>query len=317
MVEESKRYAESVAIPAFLDSGFCKDVPYQYRKKNGEVIDVLLSATAERDAEGVIRRSLSVLSDVTERKRAEVRLKEAQEMLQAHSRDLESQVKERTEKLRQLSSRIIESQERERAAIARELHDELGQILLALKMEAAWLEKRLVPLDEKAAQGARAMSRTIDSTIDEVRGIVMRLRPGVLDDLGLLPALEWLTDELEKRTGISCTFEHSGAPRLSDAAATAIYRVTQEALTNAGRYSEASRVEVTLKGRDEEVVLTVRDDGRGFDAEGPGETEGRGLAGIRERADLICATAEVRSRPGEGTTVRFRLPLSLSVEASA
>ncbi len=425
MVEESKRYAEAVTIPRFLQVGFCRDVAYRLRKKNGEEIDVLLSATAERDAEGRVRRSLAVLVDVTERKRVEERLQKAQELLRSHSRELERQVRERTleisnilrytpslvslkdrqgryllvnsrfeelfevsaaairgrtdreifparlaarlsahdrevvragrpfsveetipqkgklrtylsakfplfdeqggvngvgsiatdvtalkqaqERLRQLSGRILEGEERERAAIARELHDELGQILTALRMDAAWLRKRLRPSDPRAAARAETMCETIYGTIDEVRRMVMRLRPGVLDDLGLIPALEWLAGDFEKRTGIPCAFRHSGVPEITGAAATTTYRITQETLTNVARHAGAGRVEVSLAARGGELVLTVRDDGRGFDHRAP--AGGRGIAGIRERAALIGGAVEIRSRPGDGTAVTFRLPL--------
>ena len=425
MVEESRRRAETVAIPRFLEVGFCKDVAYRLRKKNGEEIDVLLSATAERDAAGAITRSLAVLVDVTERKRVERRLHRAQEMLRSHSRELERQVRERTleitnilkytpslvslkdrqgryllvnsrfeelfevdgaairgrtdrevfparlagrlsahdrevvragrpfsveetipqkgkprtylsakfplfdeqgrvngvgsiatdvtalkeaqERLRQLSGRILEGEERERAAIARELHDELGQILTALRMDAAWLRKRLLTADPGAAARAATMCDTIDGTIDEVRRVVMRLRPGVLDDLGLIPALEWVAGDFEKRTGIPCAFRHSGVPGITGAAATATYRICQETLTNVARHAGAGRVEVSLAARDGELVLTVRDDGRGFDH--GAAAGGQGIAGIRERAALIGGAVELRSRPGAGTTVTFRLPL--------
>ncbi len=425
MAEESKRHAEAVAIPRFLEVGFCKDVAYRLRKRNGEEIDVLLSATAERDAEGDIIRSLAVLVDVTERKRVEQRLQRAQELLRSHSRELERQVRERTleitnilrytpslvslkdrqgryllvnsrfeelfevdgaavrgrtdreifpaplagrlsahdrevvragrpfsveetipqkgrvhtylsakfplfdehggvngvgsiatditalkeaqERLRQLSGRILEGEERERAAIARELHDELGQILTVLRMDAAWLQRRLLDSDPDAAARAGALRDTIDGTIDEVRRVVMRLRPGVLDDLGLIPALEWLAGDFEKRTGISCAFRHAGVPGITGAAATTTYRITQETLTNVARHAGAGRVEVSLAARQGELVLTVRDDGRGFDHGAP--APGRGIAGIRERAALIGGTVELRSRPGAGTTMTFRLPL--------
>jgi PAS domain S-box-containing protein len=427
MSDESRRYAEAEMIPEFLRTGFCKDVAYQFIQRDGKLMDVLLSATAERDAEGNIRRSLAVLVDVTEQKRTERRLKKAQEKLRSYSKDLERQVWERTveisnilkytpsvvslkdsegryllansrfeelfgvdagsirgktdgeifppqiadrlgvhdrevissrasfsveetipqeeemhtylsvkfplfderggvngvgsvstdvtalkqaqEKLRQLSNRIVDSQEKERAAISRELHDELGQILLALKMDAVWLHKRLERVDDQAAHRALAMCDMIDATIDDVRGIVMRLRPSVLDDLGLIAALEWVTDDFEKRTGISCTFKHSGVPKIGDGAATATYRIAQEALTNVARHSQASRVEVGLESRDGELLLTVRDDGLGFAREDPNETEGHGIAGIRERASLIGGTIDIASHTAAGAIVSFHLPI--------
>jgi PAS domain S-box-containing protein len=424
MTEESRNHAESYVIPAFMRDGVCKDVPYQLKKKNGEIVDVLLSAIAERDSEGNIQRSLSVLVDVTELKRIERSLKNAQEQLQEYSRELEGQVRERTlevsnllkytpalvslkdingryrvvnsrfeeifdvsaaelrdktdgelfppsvaeeliardrevieaghsisneetiphqgephtylsvrfplydekgaltgvgsvstdvtelkqahEKLRQLSNRIMGSQERERAAISRELHDELGQVLTALKMDAVWLTKRLEGNDEVLGR-ATAMRDMIDQTIEEVHTIVLRLRPGVLDDLGLIAALEWVTNEFERRTGVPCTFGHDGLPTLDDLASTAVYRITQEALTNVARHSGASRVDVNLQAKGDRLRLTITDDGQGFDQ--VGEAVRHGIAGIRERASLIGGTIEIRSDEGAGTTVTFTLPL--------
>ncbi len=427
MTDESRKYAEELVIPTFMETGFCKDVAYQLKKKNGEVVDVLLSAIAERDVEGNIKRSLSVLVDVTELKRVERTLKSAQDMLQNYSRDLERQVRERaqevsnilkytpavvslkdnegrylvvnsrfeelfgvgieqlrgktdmemfpekvaatlherdmavlearepisseetipkegqsltylslrfplfdengemtgvgsvstdvtalkeaTEKLRQLSKRIVESQERERAAISRELHDELGQVMTAMKMDAAWLVKHLGGVDAKGAARASAMSDMIDSTIEELRNIVTRLRPGVLDDLGLIAALEWVTTEFERRHDISCTFKHNEVPEVVDAAATAIYRIAQEALTNVARHSDASRAEVMLELHGDEIVLTVEDDGKGADIKGLEEAEGFGISGIRERASLIGGTVELNSDVGTGMKLVFRMEL--------
>ncbi|PLX40657.1 MAG: hypothetical protein C0608_08560 [Deltaproteobacteria bacterium] len=427
MSEESRSHAINVVLPRFLKEGFAKEVEYTFIKKSGEPIDVLLSAIAERDEEGKIFRSIAVLIDVTERKRAERGLQKARKMLENYSRDLERQVRERTleitnilkytpavvslkdrdgryllvnsrfsemfniaadrvrgrsdeeifppevaallsgndgrvlekkepfsveermewegavgvylsvkfplfdeggvvtgvgsistdvtalkeaqEELRRLSSRVLEGQERERAAVARELHDELGQVLTALKMDAVWLSDRLKGGDEKAAAHALKMSENIDRTIDEVRGMVMSLRPGVLDDLGLIAALEWLSDEVERRTGIPCTFRHSDLPRLGSAAETAIYRIAQEALTNVARHSGAARAEVALKREEGNLILTVHDDGEGFEVGPEKQFESYGLSGIRERAELIGGIVEITSDSSGGTKVKFTLPI--------
>ncbi|MHB8765667.1 MAG: PAS domain-containing sensor histidine kinase, partial [Deferrisomatales bacterium] len=428
MPEGARRCAEAVMLPELLRTGACKDVACQLRRKDGEVVDVLLSCVAERGPGGEVSGSLSVLADVTEQKRVERELQRAQELLRSHSRELERQVRERTleitnilrytpavvslkdlegryllvnqrfqelfrveadavlgktarevfpaevaarfeaheretvatrtavsreetiplpdglhthllvkfplfdeggrvtrvgsiatdvtalkqaqERLRQLSNRILQGQERERAAIARELHDELGQVLLALKMDAAWLQKRLAEADPGGAQRAQAMGETVDATIDEVRGIVMRLRPGVLDDLGLVAALGWLAEEFERRTDIPCTFRHSAVPPMDDLAATATYRIAQEALTNVARHAGASQVHLELAAGDGWMVLTVRDDGRGFAAEGGVDRPGRGVTGIRERAALAGGTVGIEVAPGGGTVLTFRLPLA-------
>ncbi|MDH3575019.1 MAG: histidine kinase, partial [Desulfobacteraceae bacterium] len=218
-------------------------------------------------------------------------------------------VKKAQDQLRRLSGSIMANQEKERAAIARELHDELGQVLTALNMDSAWLHDRLKEIDSKAAQRALSMAELIDKTIDEVRSLAIRLRPGVLDDLGLVDALEWYTAEFERRTGITCVFEHFNIPNISDNIATAAYRIAQEALTNVARHASASRIEVDLKEKEGILSLTTVDNGMGFNASELSETEALGLAGMRERAVLVNGVLNVLSQPGDGTRVHFKVPI--------
>lgn len=435
MTPESRKRAREKVIPDFLRTGFIKDIPYKFEKKDGEVIDILLSAIAEHDREGNIVRSLAILVDITHLKRTEEKLKMATLALSRYSQELEQQVRERTaeitnilkytpavvylkdtsgryqlinsrfeklfavdledirgktddlvfddrtadrisrtdrqvmetgkslqveeiirqadgphvylsvkfplfddsgrvsglggistditdlkkaqERLRQLSNKILSGQERERAAIARELHDELGQALTALRMDAVWLERKLGAHQADIVARSRAMSELIDKTIDEVRSMAIRLRPGVLDDLGLLEALEWLVDDFEKRFAVPCTFRHRAVPDLDDTVATVLYRITQEALTNIARHAMASQVDVSLIGREQEVLLSVRDDGRGFDPGSLGNGDSLGLAGIRERAALIDAGVEIETSPAMGSRIRIRIPLTAQGESSA
>ncbi len=219
-------------------------------------------------------------------------------------------LKKAQEQLRRLSGSIMANQEKERAAIARELHDELGQLLTALRMDAVWLQERLRQKDARIASRAEAMCGLIDTTIEEVRGMAIRLRPGVLDDLGLVDALEWLTTEYERRAQFPCIFNQHHIPAVDNAIATAAYRIAQEALTNVVRHARAAHAEVTLKmNGHEELVLEVADDGKGFDPEGLSENDMLGLAGMRERASLVGGRLVFQSQPGHGATVRFSVPL--------
>ena len=305
----SRRYAQEEIMPEFFRTGFCKDISYQYVRKNGSVMDVLLSAIGDRDKDGVIVRSLAVSIDISARKVAEEALKKAQEKLSLYTLDLERQVKKRTAELRRLSGSIMAAQEKERAAIARGLHDELGQVLTALRMETVWLAERLRPVDLKAAERASMMSSLIDDTIDEVRSIALRLRPGILDDLGLLEALEWYAADFERRIGIICAFKSDGdIPHLSDALATAAYRISQEALTNVARHAEADQVTISLVIEKSSLSVIVEDDGCGFMLDSLSEMAGLGVAGMRERAVLVGGLLEVFSQPGQGTRVVFRAP---------
>ena len=218
-------------------------------------------------------------------------------------------VKKAQDQLRRLSGSIMANQEKERSAIARELHDELGQVLTALRMDSVWLHDHMKETNTKAAQRALTMCDLIDKTIEEVRGMAIRLRPGVLDDLGLVDALEWYTTDFERRTGITCIFEHVNVPAIKDSVSTAAYRITQEALTNVARHAFASRVEVILQTKKGILTLAAVDNGRGFNTSKLSETEALGVAGMRERASLVGGVLEVQSQPGNGTRVNFRVPI--------
>lgn len=221
-------------------------------------------------------------------------------------------LKNAQEQLRRLSGSIMANQESERASIARELHDELGQLLTALRMDAVWLQKRLQASDTQAAERAGAVCALVDTTIEEVRSMAIRLRPGVLDDLGLVDALEWYTAEFERRAEIACIFKHDPFPSVDGAIATAAYRIAQEALTNVARHARATRAEVGLRRHHTALVLTVGDDGSGFAPRALDGAQMLGLAGMRERAGLVGGVLSVDSQPGRGTRVTFTVPLPSS-----
>ncbi|MDR3570077.1 MAG: PAS domain S-box protein [Syntrophobacteraceae bacterium] len=220
-----------------------------------------------------------------------------------------TELKKVQDKLRLLSASIMDGQEKERTAIARELHDELGQVLTALRMDAAWLLKRLKDIDPAASERAQAMCRLVDKTIDDVRNIALRLRPGVLDDLGLIAALEWFAADFEKRTEIVCVFRHTNVCKVDNIVATAAYRIVQEALTNVARHALATRVDVAIKRQGRHLVLTVVDNGVGFEVGKIDGAEALGIAGMRERANLAGGSLDIRSRPGKGARMECKLPV--------
>ncbi|NOX32379.1 MAG: PAS domain S-box protein [Deltaproteobacteria bacterium] len=307
---ESKKYAIKVIFPRFFSSGFCKDVPYTYVKKNGEKMDIMLSCYGVRDENNNIIRSLAVSVDVTEKNRAQKALQIAKEKLSQHSHDLAQQVKKRTaqlekaqDNLKNLSKNIIASQEREKALMARELHDHLGQVLTALRIDAVWVEKYLTDVNESAKNRAGKMCSLIDDTINDVRDMAYRLRPRVLDDLGLADALESLLLDFEKRSNVSCVFKHDEIPKINDTIATALYRIGQEAVTNSLRYSNATTITVELKNDEEGIILTIEDNGCGFDALNDNDFSGFGLEGMRERANLVGGKLDISSRLSEGTII--------------
>jgi len=307
---ESKKYAISIIFPRFFRTGFCKDVPYTYVKKNGEKMDILLSCYGVRDEKGAVIRSLAVSVDVTEKNNAQKDLQIAKEKLSQYSLDLEQQVKKRTiqlekaqDNLKNLSKNIIASQEREKALVARELHDHLGQVLTALRIDAVWLEKFLTHLDKNAGTRVGKMCSLIDDTINDVRDMAYRLRPRVLDDLGLSDALESLLSDFEKRSNVSCVFKHTEIPKISNTLSTALYRIGQEAVTNALRHSNATTITVELKTEQGEIILFIQDNGCGFDVYNNKSINGFGLEGMQERANLVGGRLDISSRLDHGTSI--------------
>jgi signal transduction histidine kinase len=218
-------------------------------------------------------------------------------------------LRESEEKLRRLAAHLVTIREEERAHIAREIHDELGQVLTGLKMEVTWLAKRLKeqPLLEKTD----SICSLIDSTVQTVRKIATGLRPEVLDDMGLVAAVGWQAKEFQKRTGIRCRAKlppETVRPQID--VATTVFRIFQEILTNVARHSRATRVDIDLDISDERVALVVVDNGVGIpDAELNGR-KSLGLLGMQERALLFGGEVNLTGTPGHGTRVAVTIPIS-------
>lgn len=238
---------------------------------------------------------------------------------------LERELQERFEEgvrtrqeLQELSARLVSAQEEERRAISRELHDEVGQSLSALLMEAGNAAAHLPApagggLD--SAQEITQFRRHVDSikklaeaSVGVIRNMTLLLRPSMLDDFGLLPALEWQAREVSKRTGLRVQVSaDEAAGELPDELRTCIYRVVQEALHNCARHAQARSVKVVVDQEPRRIVLTVEDDGRGFDAR---RVRGLGLVGMEERVNHLGGAFSVKSAPGAGTRVEVELPLA-------
>jgi signal transduction histidine kinase len=240
---------------------------------------------------------------VSERTRGEEALREARD-------SLEERVVERTAELRALSERLESVREEERTRIAREIHDELGQSLTALKIDLSWLAKRLPAAKRELHQRASGMARSIDATLGSMRRLASELRPKVLDELGLLDALEWQLQEFEARTDIRCFHRFQvGDVALDAARSTDVFRVLQEALTNVARHAAATRVDLTVIHEDGRLVLELRDDGCGIRDGAGHDRRSTGLVGMRERVTRWRGSLEIRTGVGEGTTVRVELPV--------
>lgn len=222
--------------------------------------------------------------------------------------------KQAEEQLRELPAHVEAALEEERTGIAREIHDELGQSLTALKMDIEWILRRAAAFDASEAGGLvdrlRGMSALTDQTIGQVRRISAELRPGVLDDLGLLAAIEWQGQEFEQRTGLTCAVACDADDIAVDRhVSTAVFRIFQEALTNVTRHARAQHVEVRIEADADTLALSVRDDGVGITAEAASSPRSLGLLGVRERARRLGGRVKVGAAKPRGTLLELRLPM--------
>ena len=205
----------------------------------------------------------------------------------------------------------MDAQETERRTISRELHDQVGQTLNALLVDAANLAKRIPEEDSISRRYLDNIRTFADSSVNSLRDIALLLRPSMLDDLGLIPALEWQAREVSRRSGIKVKVEAEKVPdSLPDAVRTCVYRVVQETLQNVSRHSGARSATVTVRQADGSLELTVEDDGHGFD---PVRTRGLGLLGMEERVKQLGGRLEIQSQPDKGTRLHVTLPIAVAV----
>jgi signal transduction histidine kinase len=206
-----------------------------------------------------------------------------------------------------LSARLVEAQEEERRSISRELHDEVGQSLGALLVEVGQLSK-LVPPEDRATQAQIAQIKSVaESAVKSIRDIALLLRPPMLDDLGLVPALEWQAREISRRSDMEAEVHSENVcEALGDETKVTIYRLVQEALSNAATHASAKNAKVTIAQDSDKIIVEITDDGRGFD---PGRQRGMGILGMEERVRRLGGTLTIESSPGKGVTVRAALPL--------
>ncbi|HEY4875618.1 MAG TPA: PAS domain S-box protein [Puia sp.] len=261
----------------------------RHQKKDGSVIYVETYSTDYIYEDKLVQ--LIISNDISEKINSEKNLKRS------------------FEEIRQLASHLQNVREEERAGIAREIHDELGQQLTGLKMDISWIYKKIeADADMQIKQKINGTLYLLDSAIKTVRRIATDLRPSILDDLGLIAAIEWQSQEFEKRSGIVTLFE-SGITdfNFSPLMAIGLFRICQEALTNVSRYAEAKNVFISLQQKDEEILFTITDDGKGFDINKVGQKKTLGLLGMKERCQMMRGKFEIVSKQGEGTSVQVRI----------
>ena len=229
-----------------------------------------------------------------------VRLKQAEEKLK-NSRD----------QLRALAARLQFLRENERAEIAREIHDEFGQALTSLQLGLSWMARNSTPGRQALQRKIRSLSGVVTTMIRSVKRIAIALRPGALDELGLVKTLQSETREFEGHTGIRCRFETNlGRAMFDRLGSVAIFRIVQAALTNVGRHADASGAKVVLMKQKHDLVLTVHDNGKGISKKQVSSQNSLGIIGMRERALALDGTLTLTGSKRKGTTLRVRIPLS-------
>ena len=222
---------------------------------------------------------------------------------------MEREYEESSDMLRNLATRQQTIREDERTTIAREIHDELGQVLTVLKIQNSLVAKKLNPDQKELISKMKSADNMINQAVDSVQKICSKLRPGILDNLGLVPAIEWQCKEFEKSTGIKCNYElFKGELMLRPQKATAVYRIFQETLTNVARHSEADKINVEFSVSGNNITLKVSDNGKGISDDKIQLNSSLGLIGMKERALMFNGEVEVIGKSGIGTTVSVRFP---------
>ena len=261
-------------------------------RDGGPKIPCIVTATPFQGPSGELIGIVEDFKDISERKRTEEELRQSRR------------------RMRELASYLESAREKERTRIARQIHDELGQALTALKMELHWCIQRLPKNDKALIKKAKTLSGLIDTNVHLVQRISSELRPGVLDHLGLSAAIEWQAGQFQDRTGVECDVVSNPEDIVLDQTrSTAIFRIFQEALTNIARHSSATKVEVILKRQPTEIVLTVFDNGKGITEKEISDPKSFGLMGIRERVHSLEGVLRIDGTPNKGTTVSVQIPI--------
>jgi len=302
-----------------------------FQSKNGELLYVITTTIPVMDTGEVGCYYTTHWHDITAQKKAEETLKQARDELElrvqertsiltALNKKLSLQIRKRRkaekeliksrEQLRAFSTYLQSIREEERTTISREIHDELGQSLTALKLQSAWIQKHLTPEHEHLRNKIHMVLELIDSTIYTVKHLSAKLRPSSLDDLGITAAIEWQAKKYEDDTGIKCVI-HSSLDEISleNVQNTAIFRIFQETLTNITRHAIATKVNVFLSKKNNKIILVVEDDGIGISSEQIYSRKSLGILGMRERANSLNGKLDIKKRRAHGTSVILTIPL--------
>jgi PAS domain S-box-containing protein len=292
-----------------------------YRVNGTKVIQCNIRDITDRHQaeEALAKAAIEMENRVEERTAELVAANRLMKKMLDEGKRAEERIRKSRERLRNLSGRLQTLLEEERTRISREIHDELGQALTALKLDLSSMRRSLVS-DGLAEQSLKVhdAERTITRIIRTVRRISTELRPGILDELGVVAAIEWMAKDFQGRTGIDCNVTIREVERISDTTcSTAIFRIVQEGLTNVMRHAAASQVHVCLEKKDDTLIVEVRDNGIGIMEGRLSDSQSLGLVGMRERVLLLGGETVISGKPGEGTLVRVTLPMENGANSNA
>ncbi len=294
LIPERFRVAHERDVAAFSTSGVnarIKDARMDIIGLRGDGTEFPVESTIAQVTIDGKTMFTAILRDIGERRRAEDKLRESHQQL------------------RELASSLQVVREEERTSIARELHDELGQQLLRLRMDLSWLSGRLKELPPAVQAKVEEMKQFVAGTVDTLRRVTTRLRPPLIDELGLAEAARWQLDDFTKQTGIALVSSISiDSEVLDERTSINVFRILQESLTNVARHAEATQVNVSLSMDAESLTLEIRDNGRGIEF-GDARNLGHGLVGIRERSLMLGGRMEIATAPGGGFSISIRVPL--------
>jgi PAS domain S-box-containing protein len=308
---EKDRSAGSWLYPALRGEGTIQSYDAVRIGKDGRRIDVSITMSPLKDGTGRIVGVSKIMRDVGERKRSQLLLRKTLDELEKTVQERTTELSQANRSLQELSSRLMQVQEEERRQLARDLHDEVGQLLTALKID---LQNAQHHWDDQSSVGTLTDSLgLVDRLLTQVRTLALDLRPSILDDLGLVPALRWYANRQAQRNGWTLQLHvEEGLGRLLPMIEVACFRVVQEALTNVAKYAGAKTIELVLRRQAEEVILIIHDDGVGFDVaaarQRAQEGGSMGLFGMQERVRLAGGLLSIVSEPGRGASLELRFP---------
>jgi signal transduction histidine kinase len=292
----------------FGDREFFNDAEHRIIRRDGQVRHVLARIRAIMDARGRTIRCYGANQDISERKQAEEQL-EHERLLKEIQLRKEKALEQSREELRHLSEHLQRVRERERTRIAREVHDEVGQFLTALKIDLTFLGQGLFPEQNDIFNQIKTMEHKIDSAVHKVREICSELRPSILDDFGLAAAIEWHAGEYEKKTGIQFVLKiDPDIPNIDKKLSSVLFRIFQEAVTNVIRHAEATRVKLSLIKDGDRLLLKVSDNGKGISKKSIYNPGSLGIIGIKERVRFWNGELQFKTNKNKGTTIMVSIP---------